>query len=156
MTDSSTILVSVSNPETVSLNIPNLNNTVIGHPLLPGQSILLLAKLGYGLKGASQSLASYPRTYVDTATAVAWTQVSYTGNQATATGSGSFVAHANILGDMNGDGSVNILDVGMVLASYGSTPGNRRLNSSADFNNDGSIGIDDISIVLAYYNTSSS
>jgi Dockerin type I domain len=156
MTDSSTISVSVSNPETVFLNIPNLNNTVIGHPLLPGQSILLLAKLGYGLKGASQSLASYPRTYVDTATAVAWTQVSYTGNQATATGSGSFVAHANILGDMNGDGSVNILDVGMVLASYGSTPGNPRWNSSADFNNDGSIGIDDISIVLAYYNTSSS
>jgi len=156
ITDTSTISVSVSNPEILSLTIPSLNNTLIGHPLLPGQSILLSAKLSYGLKGTSQSLASYPRTYADTATTMAWTQISYTGTQATATGSASFVAHANILGDMNGDGVVNILDVGMILAAYGSTPGSPRWNRNADFNNDGAVGIDDISIVLAYYNTSSS
>ena len=155
ITHPSMISVSLSNPETISVNIPNLNNTAIGHALLPGQSILLSAKLSYGLKGTSQSLASYPRTYTDTASVTAWTEMSYTGTQANATGSASFVAHANVLGDMNGDGDVNILDLGMTLAAYGSTPANPRWNPNADLNNDGSVGIDDVSILLAYYGTSS-
>jgi dockerin type I repeat protein/cohesin domain-containing protein len=155
ITDPPTITVSASNPQSVSVNIPNLSLTAIGHPLLPGQSILLSAKLAYGLKGTTQHFASYPRTYTGSASSTAWTQPSYAGTQATATGSASFVAHAKVLGDVNGDGKVNILDVGMVLAAYGSTPGSPNWNPNADFNNDGSAGIDDVSIVLQYFDTSS-
>jgi Dockerin type I domain len=155
ITDPSTITVQASNPEIISVNIPSLNVTGIGHPLLQGQSILLAAKLGYGLDQTSQTSASYPRRYTDTAIASAWAQTSFSGSQTTATGSASFVAHAKVLGDVNGDGKVNILDIGMILVAYGSTPGSTRWNPNADFNNDGSVGIDDVSIALMYYNTSS-
>jgi Dockerin type I domain len=154
ITDPSTIAVQVSNPEIISVNIPSLNVTGIGHPLLQGQSILLAVKLGYGLDQTSQTSASYPRRYTDSAIASAWAQTSFTGSQATATGSAAFVAHAKVLGDMNGDGKVNILDIGMILAAYGSTPGSARWNPNADFNNDGSVGIDDVSIALMYYTSS--
>lgn len=98
ITDPSTITVTASNPQTISINIPNLADTVIGHALLPGQSILLAAKLSYSLDKTSQSSATYPRTYTDTSTAIAWSDVSYTGTQATATGSAPFVAHAKVVG----------------------------------------------------------
>ena len=98
ITDPSTITVTASNPQTISINITNLTNTFIGHALLPGQSILLAAKLTYSLDKTSQSSATYPRTYTDTSTAIAWSDVSYTGTQATATSSASFAAHAKIVG----------------------------------------------------------
>lgn len=155
ITDPSTIVITAGNPEAISLSIPSLNATGIGHPLLPSHSILLSAKLGYGLDGASQSFASYPRTYNDTAKADASTGTNFQGTLAIATGSASFVAHAKVLGDVNGDGTVNIFDVGLILGAYGSTPGSPRWNPNADFNNDGFVGIDDVSIALAYYDTSS-
>lgn len=155
ITDPSTILVSTGNPETISINIPSLSDTGIGHALLPGQSILLSAKLSYGLDQTSQTSASYPRIYNDAASAIGYTAISYAGTQATATGTASFVAYAKVLGDVNGDRNVNILDVGLVLGAYGSTRGSPRWNPNADFNNDGSVGIDDVSIVLAYFDTSS-
>lgn len=155
ITDPSTVTVSTSNPQTISVKVPSLNNTGIGHPLLPGQSVLLSAMLSYGLDRTTQSFASYPRVYTDNASAIAYTAISYAGTQATAGGSASFVAHAKVGGDVNGDGDVNIFDVGLVLGAYGSTPSSPRWNPNADFNNDGSIGIDDVSIVLANFDTSS-
>jgi len=155
LTDPSTITVSASNPETISFNVPSLNDTGIGHPLLQGQSILLSAKLSYNLDQTSQSFASYPRTYTDTATAVAYTRISYAGIQTRGTGSASFTAHAKVLGDANGDGNVNIFDVGLILGAFGSSPSSFRWNPNADFDNDGYIGINDVTIALAYYDTSS-
>ena len=155
ITEPSTITVSSSNPETITVNIPSLNDTGIGHPLLPGQSILLAAKLSYALDQTSQTSASYPRTYNDLATVIGYTAISYAGTQTTATGTASFIAHAKVLGDVNGDGTVNIFDFGLVLGAYRSTLGSPQWNPNADFNNDGSVGIDDVSIVLAYFDTSS-
>lgn len=71
ITQTSTITVSTGNPQVVYLAIPNFNATAIGHPLMPGQSILLSVKMAYALKGTRQSAASYPRNYTDTAYAVA-------------------------------------------------------------------------------------
>ena len=93
----STITVTTGNPQAVILAIPSLNHTGIGHPLLPGQSILLSVKLSYGLVMTAQSPASYPRNYTDTASTAAWTQPSYTGTEASATASAFFIAYAKVV-----------------------------------------------------------
>jgi len=94
ITQQSSITVSSGNPETVSLAIANFTATMIGHPLLPGETVLLSVKLTYGLVKTSQSSTSYPRNYSDTTTVVAWAGPSYIGIEASATGSGLFTAFA--------------------------------------------------------------
>ncbi len=98
ITQPSTITVSQGNPETVSLSIPSVNTTLIGHPLMPAQSILLSVKLTYDLKGTSQSASGYPRNYTDTSLAVAWTKASFTGIESTGSGSAFFTAYAKVVG----------------------------------------------------------
>jgi hypothetical protein len=48
----------------------------------------------------------------------------------------------NLLGDINGDGTVNIIDVAIVARAFGSKRGDE-----TDLNNDGIINIIDISLV---------
>src|SRR2546428_843369 len=98
ITQPSTITVSTGNPETVQLAISNFTAKTIGHPLVPGQSILLSVKLTYGLIHTSQSASSYPRNYTDTAAGVAWTQASFTGVESNGTGSAFFIADAKVVG----------------------------------------------------------
>ncbi len=98
ITQPSTVTVSKSNPQTVILSIPSLNATAIGHPLMPGQSILLSVKLTYGLIRTSQSAGSYPRNYTDTASAAAWSMPSYKGTEVSGTASAFFVADAKVVG----------------------------------------------------------
>src|SRR6266705_496090 len=97
ITQPSTITVSTGNPDVVHVSIPSLNATGIGHPLMPGQSILLSVKLSYGLVHTSQSASSYPRNYTDTAAGVAWTQASFTGVESSGTGSAFFIADAKVV-----------------------------------------------------------
>jgi len=109
ITQPSTITVTTGNPEVVQVAISSLNATALGHPLMPGQSILLSVKLTYGLIKTSQSFASYPRNYTDIASAAAWTLPSYTGAKASATGSALFTAYAKVVGDPGQD--TPIIDV---------------------------------------------
>ena len=51
-------------------------------------------------------------------------------------------------GDLNGDGTVNILDLSILLSNYNTTA------SSADINNDGVVNILDLSILLSNYGSS--
>ncbi len=53
-------------------------------------------------------------------------------------------------GDVNGDGTVNILDVGAVTGRLGANRGDPRYDSASDLNNDGSIDILDVGIVTGY------
>src|SRR3989441_6703310 len=106
ITQPSTITVTTGNPEVVQDAISSLNATALGHPLMPGQSILLSVKLTYGLIKTSQSFASYPRNYTDIASAAAWTLPSYTGAKASATGSALFKAYAKVVGDPGGDAPI--------------------------------------------------
>lgn len=94
ITQPSTITVSRGNPQVVRLAIPSFNATLIGRPLMPGQSILLSVKLTYGLKGTSQSATSYPRNYTDTASAAAWPKPNYVGPPATGSATAFFIAYA--------------------------------------------------------------
>ena len=52
-------------------------------------------------------------------------------------------------GDANGDNSVNILDISLILSAYGTT----NTTSCTDVTKDGSINIQDISLVLSRYGT---
>jgi len=56
-----------------------------------------------------------------------------------------------ILGDLNGDRQVNIVDVSIAAKAYGSKPGNPRWNPNADLDNNGTISIVDISKVAKEY-----
>jgi hypothetical protein len=53
--------------------------------------------------------------------------------------------------DLNKDGIVNILDIGLVARAYGCKPGDQRWNAVADLNNDEVADILDISIVAKDY-----
>src|SRR6266516_2791141 len=92
-----TITVSTGNPGRVQLAISNFTATTIGHPLMPGQSILLSVKLSYGLMRTSQLASSYPRNYKDTAAGVAWTQASFAGVESSGSGSAFFMADAKVV-----------------------------------------------------------
>lgn len=52
-----------------------------------------------------------------------------------------------ILGDVNGDGQVNILDISLVAVSFRAEPGDPKWNPNADINNDNIVNILDISNV---------
>ena len=106
ITQPSTITVTTGNPEVVQVAISSLNATTLGHPLMPGQSILLSVKLTYGLIKTSQSFASYPRNYSDIASAAAWTLPSYAGAKASATASALFTAYAKVVGDPGPDAPI--------------------------------------------------
>ena len=140
ITDPTTITVSTGNPETVSLAIPDLNATAVGHPLLTGQSILLAVKLDYALAGTSQSAGSYPRNYTDTASAAAWTMTSYTGTESTGNTSAFFVAYAKVVGDADGDLDVDVDDlVSVYLHQF-------TRSSRYDMDFDGDVDIDDLTL----------
>jgi hypothetical protein len=53
----------------------------------------------------------------------------------------------SMVGDVNADGEVNILDITIVAIAFDSNMGDSRYNPNADINNDGIIDVLDISIV---------
>jgi hypothetical protein len=55
-------------------------------------------------------------------------------------------------GDINSDGSVNVLDLSILLSNYGKTAA-QSSNPATDLNNDGIINILDLSILLSHYGT---
>jgi len=58
-----------------------------------------------------------------------------------------------IVADVNGDGKVDIADVAMVSAAFGSYPGHPRWNPAADINRDGKVDIADVAIVSSKFGT---
>jgi hypothetical protein len=52
-----------------------------------------------------------------------------------------------ILGDINGDGIVNITDVGLMVQAWGAIPGNSNWNELCDLNNDGVINVQDAGLL---------
>lgn len=90
ITNSIRINVTTGNPQTISLAISNLTISAGVQSLERGESILLSAKISYGLIGASQPLTRYPQVYVGASSDWVWMQPSFNGGEAAATGSGSF------------------------------------------------------------------
>jgi len=63
---------------------------------------------------------------------------------------GGFIIET-ILGDVNGDGKINILDIATVAAAYGSHPGHPKWNPNTDLDNNDFINILDIAKAAAHY-----
>ncbi len=56
-----------------------------------------------------------------------------------------------ILGDINNDGKVDIKDVAIVAAAFGSYPWHERWNPDADLNDDGRVDIKDVAMVASNF-----
>lgn len=151
ITNMTMITVSTGNPELISLSISNMTATLAGKALGPGESILLAAKLSYGLIGTSQSFTSYPRNYTDISSASAWIKASFSGGLALASGSASFTANAKVNGDVDGDGVVNLQDASMMVYAFGARPGDARWNPALDVLGEGVIDLQDVSYVFLNY-----
>ena len=57
----------------------------------------------------------------------------------------------SLLGDINLDRVINILDISIVAYSFGSQPGNEKWNAESDLNGDNTIDISDVSLVAMEY-----
>ena len=55
------------------------------------------------------------------------------------------------LGDINGDGIVDIYDLILVASAYGSTPADPNWNPDSDINGDFAVDIYDLILVAAQY-----
>ena len=155
ITDPTGITASTGNPETVLLSIPDISSTAAGKSLGTGESILLSVKLSYALRGTSQSANSFPRNYTDVASAAAFTGTSFTGTSSSGSISAFFVAYAKVVGDVDGNFQVNIIDASLLALSFEARPGDARWSADADFDYNRVIDILDAAQIASYYGTSS-
>jgi hypothetical protein len=59
----------------------------------------------------------------------------------------AYLSNGSVLGDVNGDGVVNCVDVSIVKSGFGRHTGQPGFNIAADLNNDGTVNILDLFIV---------
>ncbi len=138
ITNRTSVSVTPVNPQRVSLSIANITATPAGTPLATGHSILVSVKLSYALIGGSQPATTYPRNYTDTATITSYSGASFTGASTSNTRSAFFVAHAKVLGDVDGDLSVDITDLILVWQHEFTA------NTQYDVDGDGAVDLNDL------------
>ena len=73
-------------------------------------------------------------------------------NALTHTTANGLFSNSVLIGDLNGDGKVDIYDVATVAIAFGATPENQRWNPAADLNGDGIIDVFDIILVIIRFN----
>jgi hypothetical protein len=56
-----------------------------------------------------------------------------------------------LVGDLNGDGKVDMTDVGIMIRAFGSKCGEPRYNPNADLNFDGKINLKDVALLLKFF-----
>jgi hypothetical protein len=71
----------------------------------------------------------------------------YMGNKATQSGQ----LQITVGGDVNKDGTVNLIDLVLLALAYGSKPGDANWNAKADINGDGRVGLNDLVILAQNY-----
>ena len=63
-------------------------------------------------------------------------------------------AQSDYPGDVDQNGFVDLADLQLLLAAYGTTPGDSDWNAGADFNYSGTVNLADLQLLLANYGTS--
>ena len=56
-----------------------------------------------------------------------------------------------MMGDVNGDGVVNMKDIALVARAFGSSSSSTNWNSAADLNGDGVVNMKDIALVARHF-----
>jgi len=56
-----------------------------------------------------------------------------------------------LVGDVNGDGIVNMKDIALIARAFGSTPTSPNWNPAADLNGDGTVNMKDIALAARYF-----
>ena len=86
--------------------------------------------------------------------------LSGTANPASITMDGNKLVIANFVllppdcpEDLDGNGSIDLSDLQILLAAYGSTPGHPAWSPDADFNGDGTVDLSDLQQLLSVYGT---
>ena len=100
VTNQTSMAITGVNPQTISVVISDMGATRAGD-LNPGQSLLVSAKIGYGLLHSSQPASAYPRNYTATSVVIGWTEPNFQGNDMSATASTLFIAHAKTTSQAN-------------------------------------------------------
>jgi len=59
--------------------------------------------------------------------------------------------YVSIVGDVNGDDKVDMIDIGICCLAYGSYPGHSKWNPNADINDDDKVDMKDIGIACLHY-----
>ncbi len=72
------------------------------------------------------------------------------------TSAASITVSVTLQGDLNGDGSVDLSDLSVLLATYNLCAGDAGYNGAADIDGDDCVGLSDLSILLANYGGSCS
>jgi len=61
-----------------------------------------------------------------------------------------------LIGDLNGDGKVDIKDLAILAKAFGSSPGNPRWNAACDLNGDGKVDLLDAAILMKNFGQTAS
>jgi parallel beta-helix repeat protein len=127
------------NEATVSFNVTGLLGTkgfctlTIPHSILPSSYIVMV----------DDHLIPYTTIFENDTLSVIYFTYEHSTHEVTITGDAS--------GDINHDGKVDIMDVAMVCAAFGSYPGLPKWNPACDINGDYKVDIKDVARVVARF-----
>ena len=124
------------------------NQTILGEnevsvdSLPPSGIIYVTIHLEYALRGAS-----YTRDDV-----AAWDMVhSFRAEMSSVSSSVEVLSLRKVMGDVNRDLNIDILDAALVAYAYGASAGSSRFDTASDLNEDGVVDIMDAAIVAFYF-----
>ncbi|MCK4872482.1 MAG: hypothetical protein KAS72_07130 [Phycisphaerales bacterium] len=89
--------------------------------------------------------------FIRITTATSYDPHPFFGEKSTEVGGVADVRPTKTPGDINGDGVVDQADLGILLAAYGTVPGDEYWNEDADLDGDECVGQTDLGILLAWY-----
>jgi len=126
-----------------SQNSPQVNPTVVANSSYKSSS----AKTVYTINGSGQQNSTPTPIYTLNNTSSQDSSVKLTtvvSNSSSQASSQTLIQVRVFVGDVNGDGRVDMIDLTIMNEAYGSTPGKPNWNSNCDLNNDNRVDVIDL------------